>query len=97
MLNSYLAKLKTKQKLKKNIIRYEFSLLKPEIIDFKPGQCLLLDVKSGFRHYSISSSPTQNRLLETIVDTSPMGIGSKFLINLKMYVKTVWELDTLRR
>lgn len=84
MLQNYVAKVKTKQELLKNIFRFEFSLLKPSIIEFKAGQYLLLDVKQGFRHYSISSSPRQNHILETVVDTAPMGIGSQYLLSLNV-------------
>jgi NAD(P)H-flavin reductase len=83
-MQNYQACLKEKKVLTKNVFRFQFELLKPKEINFLPGQYLLLDIKEGYRQYSISSPPSQMHYVETIVDLSPMGEGSKYLLNLKL-------------
>jgi len=83
MLQNYQARLISKKRLAKNSYQFKFLLIKPNQIKFEAGQYLLLDVKGGYRQYSVSSPPKQTTILETIVDLSPMGIGSQYLLGLK--------------
>ncbi len=82
MLQNYQAHLSKKNQLNQSVYRFEFDLDEPKTIDFLAGQYLLLDVKQGYRQYSISSSNKQQCQVETIVDSQPMGIGSQYLLGL---------------
>jgi len=84
MLQNYTAILAAKTKLNHTIYAFTFKLTKPTNLSFQAGQYLLLDIKTGYRQYSISSSPSQTSILETLVDVKPMGLGSKFLLNLQL-------------
>jgi len=84
MLQTYAAQVTGKQEIAPKVFQFTFKLLKPKSIDFKAGQYFLLDVNGAFRHYSFSSSPSQKNIVETVVDISPMGIGSKYLLGLKI-------------
>lgn len=84
MLQTYTAKLKQKQQLVDKIYRFVFTLQNQAEINFTAGQYFLLDVKGGYRQYSISSPPSQKNALETVVDITPMGLGSKYLLSLKL-------------
>jgi len=84
MLQNYTATVTAKKQLTDTVYQFNFGLLKPKLIIFTPGQYLLLDIQNGFRCYSISSSNQQKDRLEILVDTKPMGLGSKYLLNLKI-------------
>ncbi len=84
MLQTYRARLSEKQELATKIYRFVFTLEAPQQVNFTAGQYLLLEVKGGYRQYSISSPPSQKTALETIVDVTPMGIGSKHLLSLNI-------------
>jgi NAD(P)H-flavin reductase len=85
MLNTYNAKVNRIDTLIPNkIYRFLFSLEEPKTIEFSAGQYLMLHVNDNYRLYSISSSPSEKTKLETIVDVTPNGIGSKYLQNLKI-------------
>lgn len=83
MLSAYSAIFSKKTKLAPQIFEFEFALKNPQTINFEPGQYLLLDINQGFRQYSISSKQSQKNMVQTIVDVSPMGLGSKYLLYLK--------------
>ena len=83
MLHTYSASFSEKIKLAENIYQFEFKLDNPQTIYFEAGQYILLDVNQGFRQYSISSSSLEKNLVQTIVDVSPMGLGSLYLLKLK--------------
>ena len=84
MLRAYKAQVRKKRKIAPNVYFFQFKLIYPKSITFKPGQYFLLHTNDTVRHYSFSNSPTQKDCIDTIVDVSPMGIGSKFLLGLKL-------------
>ncbi len=56
----------------------------PAPIVFKPGQFMSIEVGEGLRRsYSLSNLPASN-ILETYVDTTPMGPGSIFFLDAKV-------------
>ncbi len=82
MLQNYHARLLAKKQLNPTVYSFEFKLEKNQTLSFAAGQYLLLDVKTGYRQYSISSSPEQTKTLEILADVKPMGPGSQYLLNL---------------
>ncbi|HOX96498.1 MAG TPA: FAD-binding oxidoreductase [Candidatus Woesebacteria bacterium] len=56
-----------------------------EIVDFIPGQYVSLKVnEEGLRRsYSLASMPGENSI-DLMVDTTPMGVGSKYILGLKV-------------
>ncbi len=56
-----------------------------EVLDFTPGQYASIKVSDeGMRRsYSVASLPRKNSL-DLLVDVSPMGVGSKFILGLKL-------------
>lgn len=56
-----------------------------EKLDFVPGQYVSLKVnEAGMRRsYSVASLPGKNSI-EVLVDVTPMGVGSKFILDLKV-------------
>lgn len=82
MLQTYTAQVTKKKVVAPDILQFSFKLIKPNSIEFKPGQYFLLQINDAVRHYSFSSSPNQKNEIETVVDISPMGIGSKYLASL---------------
>lgn len=84
MLQNYLAELSIKEKLIPNVYRFEFKLLKPNSLEFQAGQYLLLEIPNGYRQYSIASSPQIQDRVEIVVDMTPMGPGSRYLLDLSL-------------
>jgi NAD(P)H-flavin reductase len=85
MLNTYRAIVNKVDTLIPNkIYRFLFSLEAPKTIQFLAGQYFMLHVHNVYRLYSISSPPSEKTKLETIVDITPNGIGSKYLHGLKV-------------
>ncbi|MBI3384859.1 hypothetical protein HY030_01560 [Candidatus Gottesmanbacteria bacterium] len=67
-----------------NVHWVKFKLLEPLEIVFQAGQYGTYIINDSTRRtYSFCSSPQQNTLTETCVDTSPEGLGSQWLENLK--------------
>ncbi len=83
MLQTYKAKVSSIDQVSPKVYRFRFQLTEPQTVSFTAGQYLLLDVNGAYRQYSISSSPSQNTYVETAVDITPMGLGSKYLMGLK--------------
>lgn len=56
-----------------------------EVVEFLPGQFISLKVNDGGlrRSYSIASFPGK-RSIDLVVDVSPMGVGSKYVLGLKV-------------
>jgi len=82
-LNKQMAKLTEKKNLAGNYwsLRFEFA----EEFPFTAGQYVSLKVdESGARRsYSIASKP-DGREIELVIDTTPMGVGSKFALGLNV-------------
>jgi len=75
-------KITQKQQLAEDLFRVEMEVSAP--IAFEPGQFMSIEVGEGLRRsYSLSCLPVSN-ILETYVDTTPMGPGSKFFLNAKV-------------
>jgi NAD(P)H-flavin reductase len=56
----------------------------PELANFVPGQYVSLKVSESFRRsYSVASLPGGRRI-DLVVDVSPMGVGSKYVLGLKV-------------
>lgn len=57
----------------------------PEVIDFIPGQFVSLKVNDGNlrRAYSVASLPG-SKTVDLVIDVSPMGVGSKYVLGLKV-------------
>lgn len=87
MLQNCQAVLRERQPLAPQIWTFTFELLEPQKLEFEAGQYLFLEIPGGSRLYSISSSANNSKQLQIIVDTAPMGEGSKYLLELKRGVK----------
>ncbi|HCX25975.1 MAG: hypothetical protein UX08_C0004G0044 [Candidatus Collierbacteria bacterium GW2011_GWB1_45_35] len=63
------------------LVRIEFD----EKVDFTPGQYVSLKVNSeGLRRsYSVASLP-EEKSIDVLVDTTPMGVGSKYILGLRV-------------
>jgi len=83
MLYQCAATVKAKEEVAPFIYRFVFTLKDPPLISFTPGQYILLQIPDGFRQYSISSAPSESTRIETMVDVTPMGPGSRYLLQLK--------------
>ena len=83
MLQTYTARTIVTQEISAHIYRFVFALENNATLAFNPGQYFLLNIPNGYRQYSISSSPANNRELEMVADVGPMGEGSKYLLSLK--------------
>jgi len=81
MLKNYTAVLKEKNVLAPNVLQLWFDLVE-DTLTFKPGQYILLEIEKNFRQYSIASSSKSDKKFELLVDTTPMGIGSRYLTKL---------------
>lgn len=84
MLYQCAATVTAKEEVAPCVYRFIFTLTKPPSIPFTPGQYVLLQIPDGFRQYSISSPPSQSADIETIIDVTPMGTGSRYLLQLKL-------------
>lgn len=80
-----IAKLEDKRQLNQKFIQLDFELQTPHELNFLAGQYVSIQVseRGDRRSYSISSSPVIKHGFELLVDTTPMGLGSTFLLNLK--------------
>ncbi|PIR43157.1 hypothetical protein COV24_04295 [candidate division WWE3 bacterium CG10_big_fil_rev_8_21_14_0_10_32_10] len=71
------------KKIKISDTTHLFYFTKPKDFEFDPGQYVSIEVIEHIkRSYSISSSPFE-KYLECVVDISPMGVGTQYLLNLK--------------
>jgi ferredoxin-NADP reductase len=79
MINSFRAKLAKKKELATEIFQLRYELQQPQQISFLAGQFASFVVDKKIRRsYSISSAPSDNGAIETIVDVKPDGPGSRF-------------------
>lgn len=81
-VKEYKIKLVAKKNLAANFWVYEFE--KPEGFRFLAGQYISIKVseKGERRSYSLSSWPGVDNL-QIVVDVTPMGVGSKYLLDIK--------------
>lgn len=82
MLSTFQAQVEVRQEIAPNIHRLVLKIANPPI-SFTAGQYLMLECKGAIRMYSLSSSPLETTRVETIIDTSPMGLGSHYVLSLK--------------
>lgn len=79
------AKIVTKNQLTKTVYFIQYELIEPTELTFIAGQTMMLTVApSTHRSMSIASPPQQKHILDSIQDVSPMGIGSKWLLERKI-------------
>ena len=75
-----------KTQLNSNTYLYNFDLLEPKEIIFKPGQYVMLKVPSGkgpvSRLYSIASPDTAKNSFDLIIEIVPGGLASNYLFSL---------------
>lgn len=66
-------------------IHLTFELLEPNKIEFIAGQYILLEAPGTQqkKSYSITSNPVEDHKIELLVDTTPQGLGTKYLMSLK--------------
>ncbi|MEK7096681.1 MAG: FAD-binding oxidoreductase [Patescibacteria group bacterium] len=95
MLNTYKTILAKKTQLNSNTYLYNFDLLEPKEIIFKPGQYVMLKVPSVrgpvSRLYSISSSNTIKNSFELIIGIIPGGLASNYLFSLKENIEAIFQ------
>ena len=60
-------------------------LVEPHRLEFVAGQYVMMRVPGAetLRHYSITSTPSEDHAIELLVDVGPQGPGSKYLQELK--------------
>jgi len=76
------AKIVKKEQLTKTVILFSFTLESPQSIQFTAGQygAFIIDEKTR-RQYSFCSAPKDPKTFEVVIDTAPMGPGSKFFLS----------------
>jgi ferredoxin-NADP reductase len=82
----YTAKLSDKTVYNPKFERYAFELVEPNKLDFSAGQYVSFAItdEGHRRSWSIASSPEVDHGFELLIDPAPMGIGTKYLQNLKL-------------
>lgn len=74
-----------KEQLTKIVYQVTFRLVSPSTMDFRAGQNMMLMIGDGInRTMSIASPPNALPEILMVHDTSPMGVGSKWTIGLKV-------------
>lgn len=82
---NYIAEVVSNEEVSGKVLRTVFKTITPEEIDIKAGQYVSIRVADKARRsYSTSGMPGKVRDLETYVDISPQGPGSKFFEGLKV-------------
>ncbi len=71
-------------KLTAKVYHLQFQLTIPPEIDFQPGQRCLFNVGVKRNNYSLCSSSDDKKMIETCVDTTPMGPGSQWIMTRKV-------------
>ncbi|KKU18283.1 MAG: hypothetical protein UX28_C0001G0140 [Candidatus Pacebacteria bacterium GW2011_GWA1_46_10] len=82
----YTAKLADKTVYNPKFERYSFELTEPNKLEFTAGQYVSMAItnEGHRRSWSIASSPEVDHGFELLIDPKPMGIGTKYLQNLKL-------------
>jgi CDP-4-dehydro-6-deoxyglucose reductase, E3 len=78
------AKLLRKTQLTPVVFEFSFEMIHPHKLKFQPGQYISISVGNGMRRpYSISVSPElSHNNFELLVDVTPNGVGTQYLMNL---------------
>ena len=87
-MNVYSVEVTSKKQLTNKLYELNIRLIDPATISFKAGQCVgfhteLTKNPKMKRLYSIASLPEHGGELSFVIDVSPGGIGSQFVLNLK--------------
>lgn len=83
-MNVYGAEVLSKNQLTSKLYELIIKLKTPEAFTFKAGQCVgFVIAENKKKLYSITSTPEQKDHLGFLIDVSPMGEGSKFVLNLE--------------
>lgn len=81
----YTVRLESKEKVSKNVYLVTFALVRPPIMEFAPGQHVLVRLAQGMnRSMSIASVPGDAGKILMCHDVSPMGPFSQWTINAKI-------------
>jgi CDP-4-dehydro-6-deoxyglucose reductase, E3 len=81
----YQAKIITKNQLTKTVYFVQYELITPKELDFVAGQTFMLTVAPDARRAMSIASPPQNKnIIDSMQDVSPMGVGSKWLLDRKV-------------
>jgi NAD(P)H-flavin reductase len=79
------AQLAWKTELNQRFTLFHFELIEPNLVNFKAGQYMLVQIPATGhqRSYSIASPPSLNHAVEMLVDLSPQGPGTRYLSELQ--------------
>lgn len=101
MLNLYLTSLQQKKQLIEKVFLFKFKLKKPQEINFKAGQYLILKINDKSRLYSIASPEQSKNVFELLVELIDGGLASEYLKNLKRGEEVIFQgpvgMFTLRK
>lgn len=80
------AALSDRQQLTEKFVWFQFEMKEPNTLKFQAGQYASLGFPDNplRRPYSIASSPTEDHGFELLLDITPQGIGTKYLMNLPL-------------
>lgn len=78
------AVLSDRQQLTEKFVHFQFEMKEPHLLEFEAGQYASLGFPDNpiRRPYSIASSPVEKHGFELLIDTTPQGVGTKYLMNL---------------
>ncbi|MFN4212960.1 MAG: FAD-binding oxidoreductase [Microgenomates group bacterium] len=91
MLTTYKTLLSQKKQLTTDVFLFRFQLIEPRQINFKAGQYLILKIGDKSRLYSIASPDWQKDTFELLVQTVEGGVGSTYLLNLKIGEEAIFQ------
>jgi CDP-4-dehydro-6-deoxyglucose reductase, E3 len=80
------AALSDRQSLTEKFVWFQFEMKEPSVLKFQAGQYASLGFPDNpvRRPYSIASSPAEEHGFELLLDITPMGIGTKYLLELPL-------------
>ena len=84
MFQEYTTKLTSKILLANNIYQFGFELIEPELLEFIPGQYLLLCIGDKVRQYSIATPNSSKKYFEIVVEIFPGGVASEYLFKSRL-------------
>lgn len=96
MIHTYTAHLVKKTNLSSDIYRFSFVLDTDEVLEFIPGQYLILFVPQlgkdyARRLFSIISTPSQKDSFELLVQILPKGLASQYLLSVEPHEDVVFQ------